>query len=120
MNKATGERKCIVCGGMRPAPVGKMLLCELCPRAYHHDCIIPPLIKVPRGKWYCHCCASKAPPPKKRVRKSKDQSQPQSQPQTPVTPNQLTTTATPVQCHTPQTPKSMNQNSMSHDEVPLR
>lgn len=22
--------------------------------------------KVPRGKWYCHGCISKAPPPKKR------------------------------------------------------
>lgn len=72
MNKATGERKCIVCGGLRAPPVGKMILCELCPRAYHHDCYIPPLIKVPRGKWYCHGCVSKAPPPKKRVRKSKD------------------------------------------------
>lgn len=66
VNKATNERKCIVCGGHRPAPVGKMVYCELCPRAYHHDCYIPPLIKVPRGKWYCHGCASKAPPPKRR------------------------------------------------------
>lgn len=112
VNKATGERKCIVCGGCRPAPVGKMLLCELCPRAYHHDCLIPPLIKVPRGKWYCHGCASKAPPPKKRVRKSKDQ-----QPQTPATP---TTMASQGGTQQPQTPKSVNQNSMSHDEVPLR
>ncbi|XP_055319617.1 bromodomain adjacent to zinc finger domain protein 2B isoform X4 [Sitodiplosis mosellana] len=66
VNKATNERKCIVCGGHRPPPVGKMVYCELCPRAYHHDCYIPPLIKVPRGKWYCHGCASKAPPPKRR------------------------------------------------------
>lgn len=66
MNKATNERKCIVCGGHRPPPLGKMVYCELCPRAYHHDCYIPPLIKVPRGKWYCHGCSSKAPPPKRR------------------------------------------------------
>lgn len=66
VNKATNERKCIVCGGHRPPPVGKMIYCELCPRAYHHDCYIPPMIKVPRGKWYCHGCASKAPPPKRR------------------------------------------------------
>lgn len=66
MNKATNERKCIVCGGHRPPPLGKMVYCELCPRAYHHDCYIPPLIKVPRGKWYCHGCASKAPPPRRR------------------------------------------------------
>lgn len=46
VNKATGDRKCIVCGGHRPQPVGKMIYCELCPRAYHHDCYIPPMIKV--------------------------------------------------------------------------
>jgi hypothetical protein len=46
VNKATSERKCIVCGGHRTAPVGKMIYCELCPRAYHHDCYIPPMIKV--------------------------------------------------------------------------
>lgn len=74
VNKATNERKCIVCGGHRPPPIGKMIYCELCPRAYHHDCYIPPLIKVPRGKWYCHGCASKAPPPKRRgpSKKAKD------------------------------------------------
>lgn len=66
VNKATNERKCIVCGGHRPPPLGKMVYCELCPRAYHHDCYIPPLIKVPRGKWYCQCCTSKAPPPRRR------------------------------------------------------
>ncbi|XP_055688783.1 bromodomain adjacent to zinc finger domain protein 2B isoform X2 [Lutzomyia longipalpis] len=71
VNKATGERKCIVCGGLRPPPVGKMIYCELCPRAYHHDCYIPPLMKVPRNKWYCHGCITKAPPSKKRVRKNK-------------------------------------------------
>ncbi|XP_043645897.1 bromodomain-containing protein 3 isoform X6 [Drosophila teissieri] len=43
-----------------------MIYCDLCPRAYHADCYIPPLLKVPRGKWYCHGCISRAPPPKKR------------------------------------------------------
>ncbi|XP_061392487.1 uncharacterized protein LOC133327957 [Musca vetustissima] len=71
VNKATNERKCIVCGGHRLPPVGKMIYCDLCPRAYHADCYIPPLLKVPRGKWYCHGCVSKAPPPKKRSSTSK-------------------------------------------------
>ncbi|XP_063700071.1 bromodomain adjacent to zinc finger domain protein 2B [Culicoides brevitarsis] len=70
VNKATNERKCIVCGGNKPAPVGKLIYCEACPRAYHHDCYIPPMIKIPRGKWYCQNCVSKAPskkrPPKKK------------------------------------------------------
>lgn len=43
MNKATGERNCIVCGKR----VGKnLVLCELCPRAYHTDCHNPVMPKV--------------------------------------------------------------------------
>nr|CAD7429548.1 unnamed protein product [Timema monikensis] len=58
MNKATGERNCIVCG----KKTGKNLVtCDLCPRAYHTDCLTPPLTKVPRGKWYCPTCQSKQP-----------------------------------------------------------
>lgn len=72
INKVTGERKCIICGNLRPAPLGKLVLCELCPRAYHHDCYIPPMLKVPRGKWYCANCIGKAPPKKKPVRKPKE------------------------------------------------
>lgn len=49
LNKATGDRKCIVCGGNRMPPVGKLMYCELCPRVFHHDCSIPPMLKVPRG-----------------------------------------------------------------------
>lgn len=71
VNKATNERKCIVCGGNKPAPVGKLIYCEACPRAYHHDCYIPPMIKIPRGKWYCQNCVSKAPS-KKRVAKKRE------------------------------------------------
>lgn len=72
LNKATGERKCIVCGGFRAPPIGKLVYCELCPRAYHNDCYIPPMLKVPRGKWYCANCASKAPPKKRAPRKPKE------------------------------------------------
>jgi PHD-finger len=117
VNKATSERKCIVCGGHRPAPVGRMIFCELCPRAYHHDCYIPPMIKVksktakgtaaaaaaaaaaagnqatkadasiflkqiPRGKWYCHNCHTKAPPRKRGPRKPKEPKEPKTAPNT--------------------------------------
>lgn len=51
-----------------------MIYCEACPRAYHHDCYIPPLAKPPRGKWYCVNCVSKAPPKKRSVKKPKDTS----------------------------------------------
>jgi hypothetical protein len=47
MNKATGERNCIVCG----KKVGKnLVMCDLCPRAYHTDCLQPPLTKVKQLK----------------------------------------------------------------------
>lgn len=55
VNKATNDRKCIVCGGHRLPPVGKMIYCELCPRAYHHDCYIPPMIKVCAVEFYENC-----------------------------------------------------------------
>ena len=69
MNKATGERNCIVCGKKQSTTGTRLLLCELCPRAYHTDCLKPPLNKAPRGKWYCMNCISKKPQ-KRPVRKS--------------------------------------------------
>ncbi|XP_058795968.1 bromodomain adjacent to zinc finger domain protein 2B-like isoform X2 [Phymastichus coffea] len=67
MNKATGERNCIVCGKR----VGKnLVLCELCPRAYHTDCHNPVMPKMPRGKWYCSNCHSKQPKKRNSSRKS--------------------------------------------------
>ncbi|KAH9639524.1 hypothetical protein HF086_006497 [Spodoptera exigua] len=46
--------------------------CALCARAYHQDCHYPPLLKNPRGKWYCSQCISKAPPKKPRNTKKRD------------------------------------------------
>ncbi|KAL1513282.1 hypothetical protein ABEB36_002708 [Hypothenemus hampei] len=70
MNKATGERNCIVCGRKVSNNGTRLVICELCPRAYHTDCIQPQIHKVPRGKWYCTNCISKKPP-KKTVKKNK-------------------------------------------------
>ncbi|XP_044265111.1 bromodomain adjacent to zinc finger domain protein 2B-like isoform X8 [Tribolium madens] len=69
MNKATGERNCIVCGKKSSTSGTRLILCELCPRAYHTDCIHPMMHKVPRGKWYCSKCISKKPQ-KKTMRKN--------------------------------------------------
>ncbi|CAH0716943.1 unnamed protein product, partial [Brenthis ino] len=69
VNKARGgtrERVCIVCGG---AARGRALPCALCVRAFHLDCHYPPLVKMPRGKWYCSQCISRAPPKKPRKTK---------------------------------------------------
>ncbi|XP_014299017.1 bromodomain adjacent to zinc finger domain protein 2B isoform X5 [Microplitis demolitor] len=67
MNKATGERNCLVCGKR----IGKnLVLCELCPRAYHTDCHNPVMPKMPRGKWYCSNCHSKQPKKRNSSRRS--------------------------------------------------
>ncbi|XP_054280397.1 bromodomain adjacent to zinc finger domain protein 2B isoform X2 [Macrosteles quadrilineatus] len=58
MNKATGDKCCIVCGNK----IGRNLVtCDNCPKAYHTDCLQPPISKVPRGKWHCPTCLAKLP-----------------------------------------------------------
>ncbi|XP_025834875.1 uncharacterized protein LOC108740196 isoform X2 [Agrilus planipennis] len=69
MNKATGERNCIVCGKKQSTTGTRLIFCDLCPRTYHTDCVRPALNKAPRGKWYCSNCISKKPQ-KKPVKKS--------------------------------------------------
>ncbi|KAI8441462.1 hypothetical protein MSG28_015061 [Choristoneura fumiferana] len=49
VNKARGDRVCIVCGG---ACAGRTIPCALCSRAYHQDCHYPPLPKVRAGRPY--------------------------------------------------------------------
>lgn len=43
-NKATGQRNCIVCG--KPGNKTISVLCDQCPKAYHIECLQPPLAKV--------------------------------------------------------------------------
>ena len=43
-NKATGQRNCIVCG--KPGNKSISVLCDQCPKAYHIECLQPPLAKV--------------------------------------------------------------------------
>ncbi|MQL77471.1 hypothetical protein Taro_009897 [Colocasia esculenta] len=35
---------------------GDLLLCDLCPRAFHKECV--GLTSIPKGDWYCPCCQS--------------------------------------------------------------
>ena len=35
---------------------GDMLLCDLCDRGYHMECLTPPLKKAPKGDWFCPLC----------------------------------------------------------------
>lgn len=127
MNKATGERNCIVCG----KKTGKnLVLCDLCPRAYHTDCLQPVLSKVPRGKWYCPTCQSKQPKKRNSGRRSGGHSKPResessdhvpaSPPATPSAPNDDTSSVPPnasppqiTQNTTNQTKKDKNSGSAS-------
>lgn len=58
MNKATGERNCLVCGKR----AGKnLVLCELCPRAYHTDCHNPVMPKVSQVQTFVTCRSVRCP-----------------------------------------------------------
>ncbi|XP_021919556.1 bromodomain adjacent to zinc finger domain protein 1A isoform X2 [Zootermopsis nevadensis] len=35
---------------------GHLLCCDTCPLLFHIECVVPPLKKVPRGKWSCPKC----------------------------------------------------------------
>ena len=36
---------------------GELLCCDLCPSAYHPQCVTPPLKEMPEGKWVCPRCS---------------------------------------------------------------
>ncbi|XP_012285440.1 bromodomain adjacent to zinc finger domain protein 1A isoform X2 [Orussus abietinus] len=42
---------CALCGSG-----GKVIHCDTCPKCYHIECIEPPLLRPPRGKWICSPC----------------------------------------------------------------
>lgn len=35
---------------------GELLCCDKCPKAYHLQCLYPPLKKIPDGTWHCPRC----------------------------------------------------------------
>jgi hypothetical protein len=41
---------------------GQLLCCDKCPKAYHLQCLYPPLKSIPDGTWHCpRCTVSKLP-----------------------------------------------------------
>jgi len=40
---------------------GRLIICDLCRRAYHLECLNPPLEEVPKGHWFCENCAVRSP-----------------------------------------------------------
>lgn len=45
-------RSCEVCGGNDEST----MFCDLCDRAYHGNCLDPPLLRPPKGEWHCPRC----------------------------------------------------------------
>lgn len=38
---------------------GKLISCDACSNFYHIECIEPPIIRAPRGRWSCTDCKDK-------------------------------------------------------------
>ena len=38
---------------------GDLLMCDTCDRAYHPECLDPPLSDIPKGEWNCPLCVKK-------------------------------------------------------------
>lgn len=45
---------CCVCSGKQNPR--EIILCDECDKAYHINCLIPPLEAVPEDDWYCPNC----------------------------------------------------------------
>ena len=54
---------CEVCGLESWIEGNELLLCDTCPKAFHTQCLTPPLASVPEGDWFCPSCASATNPP---------------------------------------------------------
>jgi PHD-finger len=40
---------------------GVLILCEMCRRAFHLECLVPPLKEIPADAWYCSECIARSP-----------------------------------------------------------
>jgi uncharacterized Zn finger protein (UPF0148 family) len=47
------------CRGCQHGPPGVLLLCETCPAIWHLKCLDPPLLRTPKGDWFCDDCKNK-------------------------------------------------------------
>ena len=57
------SQMCEACGEDQWRAGNEILLCDGCPRAYHTQCLLPPLLAIPEGEWFCPSCAADAPFP---------------------------------------------------------
>ncbi|GIY23303.1 remodeling and spacing factor 1 [Caerostris darwini] len=56
-NVVVDDKPCTKCGKYdKPEWI---LLCDKCDNGYHTTCLIPPLVLIPEGDWYCQPCEHK-------------------------------------------------------------
>jgi len=36
-----------------------LIACDTCPNRFHLECVEPPLLRAPRGRWSCTICKNK-------------------------------------------------------------
>uniref|UniRef100_A0A7N0UD84 PHD-type domain-containing protein n=1 Tax=Kalanchoe fedtschenkoi TaxID=63787 RepID=A0A7N0UD84_KALFE len=51
MSTEESDNICLIC-----ADGGELLCCDMCPRAFHLECL--KLSHIPRGKWFCNYCST--------------------------------------------------------------
>ncbi|KAH9940994.1 hypothetical protein B0H21DRAFT_710749 [Amylocystis lapponica] len=58
--------KCVDCKNCEVCQLkgdeNRMVICDFCDRGWHIDCLEPPLIEPPPGKWHCPLCPPLPPP----------------------------------------------------------
>ncbi|KTG40359.1 hypothetical protein cypCar_00007720 [Cyprinus carpio] len=53
MDVERNDDECTVC-----KDGGELICCDGCPRAFHLNCLVPPLTSIPSGTWRCQLCQS--------------------------------------------------------------
>jgi len=43
----------VSCGGAPNSKINKIVFCDGCDMGYHQKCVVPNLIEIPTGDWYC-------------------------------------------------------------------
>lgn len=54
MRPASSTLACSICREL--GGDASMVLCDGCDAGYHMSCLVPAMVKVPKGRWYCHSC----------------------------------------------------------------
>ncbi len=54
-------KKCTICG--KAANADDLLICDACDKGFHMDCLDPPIVSLPEGRWICPVCV---PPPNRK------------------------------------------------------